>query len=124
MINTRYFRKTQQGYVLEKDGSERGYKQTMYILPKNAKAELWDGPRTGIDGVKELFGADEAYDNTRFPSHLKKILGASKNIFMDSPGSMPTLITDDTTKKLIDTGMLAWKNKRLVISKQGVLRFF
>lgn len=95
----------------------------MFVLPKNASAELWDGPRTGVDGVKELFGADEAFDNTRFTSQLKKIISTSKNIFMDSPGSMPTLLKDDTTKKLIDTGMLSlasWKNKRLVFSKKGV----
>lgn len=95
----------------------------MFVLPKNASAELWDGPRTGVDGVKELFGADEAFDNTRFGSHLKKIISSSKNIFMDNPGAMPTLIKDETTKKLIETGTLSlasWKNKRLVISKKGV----
>jgi hypothetical protein len=31
----------------------------MFVNPKNAHAELWDGPRTGTEGVKELFGADE-----------------------------------------------------------------
>lgn len=95
----------------------------MFVQPKNASAELWDGPRTGVEGVKELFGADEAYDNTRFISHLKKIISSSKNIFVDNPGAMPTLIKDDTTKKLIETGTLSlasWKNKRLVISKKGV----
>lgn len=108
---------------IEKSDCERGFKQTMFVQPKSASAELWDGPRTGVEGVKELFGADEAYDNTRFISHLKKIISSSKNIFMDNPGTMPTLIKDDTTKKLIETGTLSlasWKNKRLVISKKGV----
>lgn len=45
--------------TIEKDNSSRGYKQTMFVLPKNAQAELWDGPRTGVEGVKEFFGADE-----------------------------------------------------------------
>ncbi|KAG1462093.1 hypothetical protein G6F56_005589 [Rhizopus delemar] len=76
----------------------------MFILPKNTHAELWDGPRTGIQGVKELFGADEAYENTKFIAHLKNIIGTYKNIFMDSPGNMPTLISDESTKKLIETG--------------------
>ena len=31
----------------------------MFIPPKNPSAELWDGPRTGVEGVKELFAADE-----------------------------------------------------------------
>jgi intermediate cleaving peptidase 55 len=116
-----------QEYYIEKDNSERGYKQTMFVLPKSPSAELWDGPRTGVESVKELFGADEAFDNTRFLSHLKKVLGSSKHIFMDSPGSMPTLISDESTKKLIESGTLntfftpaSWDKKRLVISKQGV----
>ncbi|CAO3651439.1 unnamed protein product [Mucor hiemalis] len=99
------FNEPDAAMVLEKSDCERGFKQTMFVLPKNASAELWDGPRTGVDGVKELFGADEAFDNTRFGSHLKKIISSSKNIFMDNPGAMPTLIKDETTKKLIETGL-------------------
>jgi intermediate cleaving peptidase 55 len=99
----------------------------MYVLPKSPSAELWDGPRTGVDGVKEIFGADEAYDNTRFPSHLKKILSSAKHIFMDNPGTMPTLITNEATKKLIETGTFSsffipasWNKKRMVFSQKGV----
>ena len=32
---------------------------TMFVPPKSSEAEMWDGPRTGLEGVKELFGADE-----------------------------------------------------------------
>ena len=31
----------------------------MFGLPKNPSVELWDGPRTGLDGIIEKFGADE-----------------------------------------------------------------
>lgn len=34
---------------------------TMFGLPKNPSAELWDGPRTGLDGMMQKFGADEVY---------------------------------------------------------------
>lgn len=43
----------------EKNDSSRGYKQTMFVPPKSPADELWDGPRTGVDGAKELFAADE-----------------------------------------------------------------
>ncbi|CAO3668145.1 unnamed protein product [Rhizopus stolonifer] len=99
------FNEPDAAMILEKNNSKKGYKQTMFILPKNTHAELWDGPRTGIQGVKELFGADEAYENTKFIAHLKSTIGTYKNIFMDSPGSMPTLISDESTKKLIETGL-------------------
>jgi intermediate cleaving peptidase 55 len=45
--------------LLEKDSSPKGYKMTMFGLPKNPSIELWDGPRTGLDGIIEKFGADE-----------------------------------------------------------------
>lgn len=100
----------------------------MFVPPKSPSAELWDGPRTGVEGVKELFGADEAYENSRFPSFLKQVLSSSEHIFMDSPGSQPTLASNDATKKLIETGTFAsffnslasWNKKRLMISKKGV----
>lgn len=31
----------------------------MFVPPKSPADELWDGPRTGVDGAKELFAADE-----------------------------------------------------------------
>ncbi|KAG1140816.1 hypothetical protein G6F37_008714 [Rhizopus arrhizus] len=89
---------------IEKDKSKRGYKQTMFVPPKNAHAELWDGPRTGIQGAKEIFGADEAYESTKFTAYLKHIIGSYKNIFMDSPEKMPTLLSDESAK-LIQTGL-------------------
>ncbi|KAI8359147.1 peptidase M24, structural domain-containing protein, partial [Blakeslea trispora] len=100
------FNEPDAAMILEKDSSlERGYKQTMFVLPKSASAELWDGPRTGIDAAKEIFGADEAYENNRFQHHLKNALASAKHIFMDSPGSIPSLTSNENTKKLIETGL-------------------
>lgn len=82
--------------ITEKDESERGYKQTMFVLPKSAHAELWDGPRTGIEGVLEFFGADEAFDTTKFQSYFSNIIASSKRIFMELPNSMPTLLNSTT----------------------------
>lgn len=98
----------------------------MFVAPKSPSAELWDGPRSGIEGAKEIFGADQAYENTGFTRHLQKIISSAKNIFMDSPGEQPTLL-NEAGKKLIETGTLnsffipaSWKKKRLAVSKQGV----
>lgn len=32
---------------------------TMFVAPKNANVEMWEGARTGLDAAKEVFGADE-----------------------------------------------------------------
>ncbi|GAA5800190.1 hypothetical protein HPULCUR_005615 [Helicostylum pulchrum] len=97
------FNEPDAAMILEKDNSKRGYKQTMFVAPKSPSAELWDGPRTGVEGVTEIFGADEAYENTRFPNYLKKVLSSAEHIFMDSPGEQPTLASNESTKKLIET---------------------
>jgi intermediate cleaving peptidase 55 len=78
----------------------------MFVLPKNPNAELWDGPRTGVPGVKELFGADEAYENSQFPFYLRKLLNQTKHVFLDNPGSQPGLLSQANVKKLIETGTL------------------
>ncbi len=32
---------------------------TMFVAPKNPSVEMWDGPRTGVLGAVDIFGADE-----------------------------------------------------------------
>lgn len=81
----------------------------MFVLPKNADEELWDGPRTGIEGVKELFGADEAFESKRFASYLKQIMGSYRHVFMDKPDHMPTLLSDAYAKNLIEPGTFLGK---------------
>ncbi|CAO3631057.1 unnamed protein product [Cunninghamella blakesleeana] len=97
------FNEPDAAVILEKDESARGYKQIMFVNPKNANAELWDGPRTGIEGVKELFGADEAYENTRFKSFVQEAL-SSKYIFVDKPEHFPSLLTNDQMGEIISAG--------------------
>ncbi|KAL0073659.1 peptidase M24, structural domain-containing protein [Phycomyces blakesleeanus] len=73
----------------------------MFVPPKSAHAELWDGPRTGVEGAKEIFGADEAYDNSRFTSFLKDAMNAD-HLFIDSPSVNPSLLSEDRNKKIIE----------------------
>ncbi|KAI7874557.1 hypothetical protein K492DRAFT_214514 [Lichtheimia hyalospora FSU 10163] len=80
----------------------------MFVPPKSPADELWDGPRTGVDGAKELFAADEAYDNARFPMFLKDALQA-KHVFMDKPPVSSILAASDATR-LVDFA----KNQRAV----------
>lgn len=37
-------------------------KSILFMRPKDKHAELWDGPRTGVDQSVDYFGVDEAYD--------------------------------------------------------------
>jgi Xaa-Pro aminopeptidase len=45
--------------VVVLDAKER--KTTFFVRPRDRDREVWDGPRAGVDGVRQNFGADEAF---------------------------------------------------------------
>ncbi len=45
--------------VLVLDAQAR--KTTLFVRPRDRDREVWDGPRAGLDGAKERYGADEAF---------------------------------------------------------------
>jgi Xaa-Pro aminopeptidase len=45
--------------VLVLDAQER--RTTLFVRPRDRDREVWDGPRAGVDGAKEHFGADAAF---------------------------------------------------------------
>src|SRR5688572_12647085 len=55
---------SEPGTVLVMDGKTEDsgattYTSTMFVRPRDPDREIWDGPRFGVDGVKEHFGADD-----------------------------------------------------------------
>ncbi|HEX4447031.1 MAG TPA: aminopeptidase P N-terminal domain-containing protein [Polyangiaceae bacterium] len=45
--------------VVVLDAQDR--KATLFVRPRDKDREVWDGPRAGVDGARELYGADAAY---------------------------------------------------------------
>jgi Xaa-Pro aminopeptidase len=45
--------------VLVLDATPR--KTTLFVRPRDREREVWDGPRAGVEGARERFGADEAF---------------------------------------------------------------
>lgn len=87
------FQEPDSAAILSKQASSpRGYKMTMLVQPREEANEVWNGPRTGIDGASSLFGADEALamEPGTFLNHLKQILPAFTHIYVDPPPT-PTL---------------------------------
>jgi intermediate cleaving peptidase 55 len=56
--------------VLDKSG-----KFTLFLKPEDIHSRVWDGPRTGLEGAKSYFGADEARPISEFPAYLKSLNG-------------------------------------------------
>ncbi|KAI9593100.1 peptidase M24, structural domain-containing protein [Syncephalis fuscata] len=57
----------------------------MFVRPRDEHAELWDGPRTGLEGARQIFGADEAIDSSLFALEFPKILAQFNSVYYDLP---------------------------------------
>jgi Xaa-Pro aminopeptidase len=53
----------------------------MFVRPRDPERETWDGPRAGVDGVKEHFGADVAHTIDKLSAELPKLFENKKRLF-------------------------------------------
>lgn len=64
-----------------KDAGVGEYRSTMFVRPRDADREIWDGPRFGVDGAKEHFGADEAFTIDKLAEELPKLFQNKKRLY-------------------------------------------
>ncbi|TNY22106.1 peptidase M24 [Rhodotorula diobovata] len=85
------FEEPDSALIIEKDSSAKGYKMTLFCQPKEPYDELWNGARTGLDGARDIFGADEAVDAHLFPRRLSHLLSSKPDspIYIDLPSVSP-----------------------------------
>ncbi|KAK9456674.1 peptidase M24, structural domain-containing protein [Dipodascopsis uninucleata] len=72
--------------VIEK-ADETDFIFHLIVQEKNEREELWDGPRTGTYGAKEIFNADEAGDVKYLRSYLDPIIKRASRVYMDLPST-------------------------------------
>jgi Xaa-Pro aminopeptidase len=53
----------------------------LFVRPRDPEREIWDGPRAGVDGAKESFGADEAFKLSELGEELPKLLANKKRLY-------------------------------------------
>ncbi len=46
---------------------------TLFVQPKDRLKEIWDGPRAGVEGARETYGADAAHAIGDFDARLSKL---------------------------------------------------
>ncbi|KAI9627865.1 hypothetical protein KEM48_011940 [Puccinia striiformis f. sp. tritici PST-130] len=93
--------------LLEKENSTKaGYTMTMFVRPKDPSQEMWEGARSGVDGVTEWFGADQTFDISELARRLKPILTKSTKapVYLDLPSDieLPPIPPRRSTVPLID----------------------
>lgn len=57
------------------------HKLTMFLRPRDPEREIWDGRRTGVEGAKSDFGADEAFPIVEFDEKLHDILDGADTLY-------------------------------------------
>ncbi|KAL9101508.1 MAG: hypothetical protein Q9163_003234 [Psora crenata] len=57
----------------------------LYVREKDAKAEQWDGFRSGTQAAMDVFNADETGDITEVASHLEPLVTNASQIYTDFP---------------------------------------
>jgi Xaa-Pro aminopeptidase len=65
--------------VLVLDAKTR--KVTLFVRPRDREREVWDGPRAGVDGAKQLFGADDAFVMTELDEKLPPMLADKRRVY-------------------------------------------
>jgi Xaa-Pro aminopeptidase len=70
---------SEPGTVLVLDAKDK--RSIMFVRPRDPDRETWDGPRAGVDGVNEHFGADEAFTIDKLADELPKLFQNKKRLY-------------------------------------------
>jgi Xaa-Pro aminopeptidase len=71
--------------VLETDASRSLARSTVFVQPRDATRELWDGARTGAERAADLLGVDAALPLAELPAALGPVLARPGDLFYDAP---------------------------------------
>ncbi|TKA56746.1 hypothetical protein B0A55_11494, partial [Friedmanniomyces simplex] len=69
--------------VIEKGSSDVEYSFHLFVRPKDEKAELWDGARSGVQAAQDVFNADEAWNINDVSNKLPDLIRATRSVFTD-----------------------------------------
>lgn len=68
----------------------------LFVRPYDPKFEIWVGPRAGVEGATEVFGADAAYSVDELDEELPKLLEEAETVYfsLGSDEPMDKVISD------------------------------
>ena len=53
----------------------------LFVRPRDDEAELWSGERLGLEGARELFGADQIYDVGEIDKRVPHLLAGAERVY-------------------------------------------
>ncbi|KAI4146641.1 MAG: hypothetical protein LQ340_005857, partial [Diploschistes diacapsis] len=71
--------------VIEKSSDPDDHIFHLYLRPKDPKAEIWEGPRSGLDAATDVFNADETGSIHSLPTLLPPLLSSASSVYTNIP---------------------------------------
>ncbi|XP_067830765.1 xaa-Pro aminopeptidase 3 isoform X1 [Heptranchias perlo] len=78
------------------------HKAILFVPRRNQNRELWDGPRSGVDGAVSLTGVDEAYSTEEFRQYVQKFKDEGYKVWYDSEPAVHPRLHSDYMQPLVD----------------------
>ncbi|KAG8716192.1 hypothetical protein FRC08_009755 [Ceratobasidium sp. 394] len=69
--------------ILYKALDAKGYRMHLFMRERDPHDELWNGPRTGVQQSRDIFGADEVSNIDEFPRILRSAIKKASNVYAD-----------------------------------------
>ncbi|KAI9835625.1 MAG: hypothetical protein M1837_003698 [Sclerophora amabilis] len=82
------FNEPEAAAVIEKTGRDGQHIFHLFVRPKDPKAELWDGARSGVQAALDVFNADEADSVDSIHGKLPRIVAGAGEIYTDISGGI------------------------------------
>ena len=75
--------------VIGKDVTGTDHTFHLFVREKDAKAEIWDGARSGTQAARDVFNADETGDVAKLKKVLPELVGEASQVYTDITNSDP-----------------------------------
>ncbi|KAG9092558.1 hypothetical protein FRC06_011883 [Ceratobasidium sp. 370] len=69
--------------ILYKALDVKGYRMHLFMRERDPHDELWNGPRTGVQQSRDIFGADEVSSTDEFPRILRSAIKKASHVYAD-----------------------------------------
>ncbi len=61
--------------------SHKKHPYMLFVRPRNKEREIWDGPRAGVEGAMQDYGADAAFQIDKFEKEILKYLSGPTKLY-------------------------------------------
>ncbi|XP_078286475.1 xaa-Pro aminopeptidase 3 isoform X2 [Rhinoraja longicauda] len=96
------------------------HKAVLFVPRRNENRELWDGPRSGVDGAVALTGVDEAYNMAEFRQYVQQFKDEGCTLWYDNEPSVHSVLHSDYLQPFVD---IKTKSKNVIKPVRPIIQY-